>query len=271
MRLEFQLQAFLCHPHLFQPRQCQIAVVLGAISAYHAGSSVSVQHAEDTFGGAAFCVFSYVFLVAGMFAELGAAALLGLHCYLCVKGVTTFEWLGQKYANQVILKRLQRERGDDPSLMVPRPNSKRRPLNLPVGASDTSTLPAGSTDKDTEPMTPRPKRTKRHIFVSWCLPCITTGEAMPGKEGLDSASQLDTPREGTEAAEGTDTAEDRSTTGSPKVHTSGMNVALVEADDSRADVDATAAAPPVVAASSDVSITIGASQKEAAGAAADTN
>jgi len=146
----------------------QFSVTFGALAGYHAGNEEAVQHAQDVVGEAAFCIFNYCLLLAGLPGELGAAALLGLHCYLCATSITTFEWLGSRYEEERIKRRLMRERGDN--------------------------WMASTRSQRAQPAAPPPEseivRTKRHSFVRRFLPCIAQADEV-GKLNADGTLKLE--------------------------------------------------------------------------------
>jgi len=145
----------------------EFSATIGALSGFHAGDHEAVEHARLIVGDIPFCVFGYSLLLAGMPAGLGAAALLGLHCYLCGKGITTFQWLGSRYEEDRIQRRILKEQeamqAAGLSIVASSPTLPDRPAAVAgVGAAAVAA----------EPDTPSNKRTRRHWFVRNCLPCI---------------------------------------------------------------------------------------------------
>jgi len=174
----------------------EFAVAMGSLSSFHSGSPTAVDYAESSFGPVPFCFFSYVLLLAGIPAEMGAAALLGLHCYLLVNGITTFEWLGSKYEDERISQRLLRERilmgalpGMQSSMDAAGPGqgedvaggseNRLAALNSGMGLGGASEGALSCEGGEKAP------RTTRHWLVRHCLPCIAQSDEV-GK--LDPAS-----------------------------------------------------------------------------------
>jgi len=101
----------------------EIATTLAALIGFHTGDSTALYHAASYLGDVPFCIFAYVFLLAALPLVCGSIALQGLHCYLCINGMTTLEYLDSKYEDEKVVQRFLHQ-GIDLLHKNPLPNAE---------------------------------------------------------------------------------------------------------------------------------------------------